>query len=292
MLENAQAGQNYMVDVTMENAQAILIDESNVRPVLIDFWADWCEPCKSLAPILETVAKEYQGRFLLAKVNADELGPIAGQLGVRSLPTLILMRDGQPADGLVGAQSAQAIRAMLDKYIAPAWKEDWTRAKQLMGEAPLNLPDALALFKAAWDASGDPQVAADYADALAESRQLDAAEAILQAVKLEDRAAAWHAAQAKISLKREAGKSPAIVALERSLEADPENIALSQQLAIALAEEQHPDEALALLFGLLQKDINAGDGAIKKCFTDIIASLGKGHSVGVQYQRRLYTLLY
>ncbi|AFU97918.1 thioredoxin [Simiduia agarivorans SA1 = DSM 21679] len=275
----------------MENAQSVLIDASSERPVLIDFWADWCEPCKSLAPILDSIAKEYQGRFLLAKVNADELGPIAGQLGVRSLPTLILMKQGQPVDGLVGVQSAQSIRAMLDKYVTPAWKDDWLSAKQLMADDS-KWVEALALFKAAWDASGDPLVAADYADALAESRQLDAAESLLAQVKLEDRGGAWQSAQAKIALKREAGKSPAIVALEQALEADPENLALTQQLAVALAEDQHPDEALALLFGLLQKNINAGDGAVKKCFTDIIASLGKGHAIGVQYQRRLYTLLY
>lgn len=285
--------QQNVVDVTMENAQSILIEASHERPVLIDFWADWCEPCKSLAPLLETIAQEYQGRFLLAKVNADELGPIAGQLGVRSLPTLILMQAGQPVDGLVGAQSAQTIKAMLDKYIVPAWKEDWQSAKQLLADAGVeNLPQVLTLLKAAWEASNDPQVAADYADALAESRQLDAAELLLQQVRLEDRGGAWQSAHAKIALKRDAGKSPAIVALERALEADPENVTLSQQLAVALAEDQHPEEALALLFGLLQKNIHAGEGSVKKCFTEIIASLGKGHAVGVQYQRRLYTLLY
>lgn len=282
-----------IIDVTMENAQSVLIETSHTRPVLIDFWADWCEPCKTLAPVLEALAQEYAGKFLLAKVNADELGPIAGQLGVRSLPTLILMQAGQPVDGLVGAQSAQAIRAMLDKYVQPAWKDDWLAAKSLMTSGDVDEQvKALALYRGAFEQVQDPQLAADYADALIDGGQLDAAEALLNQVRTEDRQSAWHSAQAKLTIKREAGKSPTIVALEASLAAEPDNLELTQKLAMALAEDQHPEEALALLYRVLQKNVHAGEGAIKKCYTDILASLGKGHAVGVQYQRRLYTLLY
>ncbi len=106
-----------IVDINLENAKQLLVDESFTRPVLIDFWADWCAPCKSLMPILEKLANEYAGAFLLAKVNADEMGMISSQFGVRSLPTVILMKDGQPIDGFAGALPEKEVRELLEKYL-------------------------------------------------------------------------------------------------------------------------------------------------------------------------------
>ena len=94
---------DYIVNIDESNAAALLIEESHNRPVVVDFWADWCEPCKVLMPILEKIANEYQGAFLLAKVNADEQQGIAQQLGVRSLPTVMVIQNGQPVDGFTGA---------------------------------------------------------------------------------------------------------------------------------------------------------------------------------------------
>ena len=107
----------HIVDIDESNAQQLLIEESMNRPVVVDFWADWCEPCKQLMPILEKLATEYQGTFLLAKVNADEQQMLAQQLGVRSLPTVMVIKDGQPIDGFSGAQPESAVREMLDKHL-------------------------------------------------------------------------------------------------------------------------------------------------------------------------------
>ena len=82
---------DYIVNIDETNASALLIEESHKRPVVVDFWADWCEPCKVLMPLLEKIATEYQGAFLLAKVNADEQQDIAQQLGVRNLPTVMVI---------------------------------------------------------------------------------------------------------------------------------------------------------------------------------------------------------
>ena len=94
---------DYIANIDETNAMQLLIEESNNRPVLVDFWADWCAPCKALMPILESLAHEYAGAFLLAKVNADEQQNIAQQFGVRSLPTVMIIQNGQPVDGFAGA---------------------------------------------------------------------------------------------------------------------------------------------------------------------------------------------
>ena len=104
-----------VVDIDQNNAQQYLIDESFNRPVVVDFWADWCAPCKQLMPLLEKLADEYAGAFLLAKINADEQQGISQQLGVRSLPTVMVFKDGQPVDGFAGAQPETAVREMLQK---------------------------------------------------------------------------------------------------------------------------------------------------------------------------------
>ena len=86
---------SHIVEIDESNAQQLLIEESMTRPVVVDFWADWCGPCKQLMPVLEKLADEYQGAFLLAKVNADEQQMLAQQLGVRSLPTVMVIKEGQ-----------------------------------------------------------------------------------------------------------------------------------------------------------------------------------------------------
>ena len=112
---------DFIVNIDETNAAQLLIEESHKRPVVVDFWADWCEPCKVLMPLLEKIANEYQGAFLLAKVNADEQQMISQQFGVRSLPTVMVIQDGQPVDGFAGAQPENAVREMLEKYLPRPW---------------------------------------------------------------------------------------------------------------------------------------------------------------------------
>ncbi len=110
-----------MIDITLENLQTELIEASMRQPVLLDIWAPWCGPCKSLGPVLEKLETAYGGRFLLAKLNSDEQPEIAGQLsqafGVRSIPFCVMFSQGQPVDGFVGAVPEADIRAFLDKHV-------------------------------------------------------------------------------------------------------------------------------------------------------------------------------
>jgi putative thioredoxin len=106
-----------MIDVTIENFEQEVIAASLSQPVLVDFWAPWCGPCKALGPVLEKLETAYGGGFKLVKINSDEEQQLAGAFGVRSIPTVILMKNGQPVDGFAGALPEGKVREFLDKHV-------------------------------------------------------------------------------------------------------------------------------------------------------------------------------
>jgi putative thioredoxin len=143
-----------MIDVTMANFETDVIAASQTTPVLVDFWADWCGPCKSLGPLLEKLETAYEGRFTLAKINADTEQQLAGAFGIKSLPTCILLMGGRPVDGFMGALPEGKVREFLDKHL-PSEGEltaqaDAQEAEHLMAEgdtdaALAKLQEALSL---------------------------------------------------------------------------------------------------------------------------------------------------
>jgi putative thioredoxin len=112
-----------MIDATIENFDAEVVQASMTAPVLVDFWAPWCGPCKSLGPILEKLEIDYAGRFKLVKINSDDEQQLSAAFGIRSIPTCVLMVGGQPADGFTGALPEGKIREFLDKHVPPAVQE-------------------------------------------------------------------------------------------------------------------------------------------------------------------------
>ena len=280
-----------IVEVTQANAQQVLIDESQKRPVVVDFWADWCEPCKTLMPILEKLAAEYDGQFLLAKLNADDLQPIASQFGVRSLPTVIIIDKGQPVDGFTGAQTEVQVREFLQKHLPAAWESLIQQANQLMQDQDFN--GALTLLLQAYQESGQKaSVAVGLAQVYIFMNRCDDAEALLDTVKMVDQDAAYEQARAQLELKREAASSPELVALEADFAADPNNTTTAYLLAIQYSQHQKIRESLEILLSILRKDLAAEEGNVKKTYMEIITSLGKGDPLAVEYQRKVYTLLY
>jgi len=280
-----------VVDIDQNNAQQYLIDESFNRPVVVDFWADWCAPCKQLMPLLEKLADEYAGAFLLAKINADEQQGISQQLGVRSLPTVMVFKDGQPVDGFAGAQPETAVREMLQKHLPSPWDAKIAEATELLDQGDTS--GALALLRAAWEESNKLlEITLAYAGALVEANRLDEAEEVLNEVRLVDREAVHEQLMAQIELKREAGKSPEIEALESELASDESNHAVRVKLAVQLTTGAHYRDALEHLLVVLRADRDWNNGEAKRLYLDTIASIGKGDPLAAEYQRKLFSILY
>ncbi len=280
-----------IIEVNEQNFQTAVLEESSKRLVVIDFWADWCAPCKALMPVLEKLANEYAGQFLLAKVNADEQQNISGQFGIRSLPTVIFMKEGQPVDAFQGAQSEKEIREFLDKHLPKPWDAQLAQAQQMLADKDYQA--ALETLRPAYkDSEQRYDIAMSLAFTLIEMNRCDEAQTVMEAIALVDREPHYDRLLATLQLKQEAGKSPEIQALEEQLNKEPENLELAYQLALQFNQNNQFKEALDLLLMVVKKDKEFQEGAAKKAFLDVLASMGKGEPLAVEYQRKFFNILY
>lgn len=280
-----------IIDITLDNAQQFLIDESFNRPVVIDFWADWCGPCKNLMPVLEKLATEYAGAFLLAKVNADDQQMVSSQFGVRSLPTVMIMQNGQPVDGFTGALPEVQVREVLAKYLPKPWEAPLAQAQALMAEG--NFTDALPLLRQAYEASQQlASIALLMAQSHLELNRIDNAEALLATINMADQDAHYEQLIAKIALQKQAAKTPELAALEAAYAKSPQDLTVRYQLALQYHQETQYRPALEHLLEIIRTERNFAEGEARKTFTAIITALGKGDPLAIEFQRKLFTLLY
>ena len=242
-------------------------------------------------PVLEKLANEYAGQFLLAKVNADEQQNISGQFGIRSLPTVIFMKEGQPIDAFQGAQSEKEIREVLDKHLPKPWDEQLEKAQTMLAEKDYQA--ALETLRPAYkDSEQRYDIALSLAFTLIEMNRCDEAQTVMDAIAFVDREAHYDRLLASLELKREAGKSPEIQALEEQLNKDPENLQLAYQLALQFSQNNQFKEALDLLLMVLKDDKEFQEGAAKKAYLDLLAAMGKGEPLAIEYQRKFFNMLY
>lgn len=267
------------------------LEQSATTPVLFYFWSERSQHCLELTPVLESLAAQYNGQFILAKVDCDAEQMVASQFGLRAIPTVYLFQNGQPVDGFQGPQPEEAIRALLDKVLPREEELKAQQAMELMQEG--NYADALPLLKDAWSMSNqDSQIGLLLAETQIALNRSEDAEAVLKTVPLQDQDTRYQGLLAKIELLKQAADTPEIQQLQQQVAQNPEDAALASQLALQLHQVGRNEEALELLFSHLQKDLGAADGQARKMLQEILAALGTGDALASKYRRKLYSLLY
>lgn len=280
----------FIVDINEQNFREIL-ERSAQTPILIHFWANAYPESTEILPALRQLAQQYQGAFTLALLDCQAQGPIAAQFGVQVLPTIALFINGQAVDGLGGAQSIEAIQAMLGKHL-PSTEE--LALQQAIEQMQNGLyPQALNTLRALpveLQQRGDVKLA--MADCLLEANQAEAAEQLLSSIPLEYQDNYFKGLQAKLELQKQAANSPEIQKLELDYQNDPTNHTLACELAVQYQHVGREEEALEILWKLLKTNLNLGDGEVKKTFMDILSALGQGNAIASRYRRQLYSILY
>lgn len=278
-----------IVDINLENFQQIILQESQQKFILIDFWANNCEPCDELSPILSRISAEYPNEMILARVNCDEQPQIASQFGIRSLPTVMLVKDGQPVDGFAGPQPEPQIREMLEKHLPKAEDGLFDQAAQLVNQG--DYQQAFPLIKQAYELNEQrADIKLVYADCSVETGNVELAKQLTATITMVDQDSYFQAIQGKIELAEQAAESPEITALQQALANDPDNMQLKVDLAIQLHQAHQNEEALSLLFSVLKQDLNFADA--RKVTLDMINALVDGDPLKSQYRRKIYSLLY
>lgn len=280
----------FIVDINEQNFREIL-ERSAQTPILIHFWANAYPESTEILPALRQLAQQYQGAFTLALLDCQAQGPIAAQFGVQVLPTIALFINGQAVDGLGGAQSIEAIQAMLDKHLPSAEELALQQAIEQMQNGLY--PQALNTLRALpveLHQRGDVKLA--MADCLLEANQAEAAEQLLSSIPLEYQDNYFKGLQAKLELQKQAANSPEIQKLELDYQNDPTNHTLACELAVQYQHVGREEEALEILWKLLKTNLNLGDGEVKKTFMDILSALGQGNAIASRYRRQLYSILY
>jgi len=279
-----------IIDVNESNLHQTL-EQSMQIPVLFYFWSDRSQHCQQLTPLLERLAQEYAGQFILAKLDCDKEQMVASQFGLRSIPTVYLFQNGQPVDGFQGPQPEEAVRALLEKVLP---REDELKAQQALALMEEGKPlEALPLLKEAWQLSRQAsEIGFLLAEVLIGLNRSDEAEEVLAKVPLQDQDTRYQSLMAQIDLLKQAADTPEIQQLQAQLESDPANAELAAKLSLQLHQVGRNEEALELLLGFLKRDMNAADGQVRKMLQEILAALGTGDALAARYRRQLYSLLY
>lgn len=256
----------YKIVATEQNFAQAVIEASERQPVLVDFWAAWCGPCQSLMPLLDRIADDYGGRFVLAKVNTDEEQRVAGHFGIRSIPTVMLIHHGEVVEQFVGVQPESTIRALLDKHLG----------------TPIAAPEPDATT-GLLEAAATHLERRDLAAATAAIQQVEAAVPDHPALKL---------LRAQLGFVEAANAHPDVPALRARLEANPTDSEARHALAAHHALAGDFATALSEWLELLRRDRKFGDDLARRSLLAAFDALGEGHELVVAARRRMASLLH
>jgi len=282
----------HVFDATTVGFEADVLQKSLTVPVLVDFWATWCGPCKTLGPILEKLAADYHGAFVLAKIDVDKEQQLAAAFQIKSIPTVMLAKDGQIVDGFPGALPEGQLREFLNHHgIVPA--EPAIDDAPDVAEAPLDPHEQVVRLRAAVAAEPDKdELKLDLALALLKTGATQEAEKLLDALPaklaVDDRVARARSVLALVAVGRDA---PPRQVLEAAIAAHPDDLRARHLLGLRLLLEDEPQAALDQFIEMLRRDRNYDDGLPRRALIDAFATIDDADLVGV-YRRKMSSLLF
>jgi len=280
-------------DATQANFENDVLNASFDQPVLVDFWATWCEPCKTLGPLIEKVVAEYDGAVRLAKVDCDKEQQLAAMFGVRSIPTVVLMRDGQPVDGFSGALPEATLREFMSRHVGPPVEEP-AEAPEVEAAAVTETPEH-AIARIQQEIAADPDKAElklDLAVAQMRAGNVRAAEAELDALPAnlaaDDRA---RRLRGQLTFAGVAERAPSASDLRARIERDPNDHAARDLLGVRLLMEGDVAGGLDQFLAVLKADRAWNEGQAKKRLVDAFNVIDDAELVGA-YRRKMSSLLF
>ncbi|MCU7940136.1 MAG: co-chaperone YbbN [gamma proteobacterium symbiont of Bathyaustriella thionipta] len=269
-----------------------VIELSKQQPILVDFWADWCQPCKVLIPLLSKLSEDYKGAFILAKVNADEQQELVAAAGVRNLPTVKLYKDGIVVDEFMGAKTESELRQFLDAHIE---NETSSKIKEALNFSDNgNYDQATEILKALNQVDpSNNEVYVAIAKVYLQSGDIENCEAVLKAlpanIQLSDEV---KKIQDELAFVKVTSNAPDVSEALIQLENDPDNHEIRVQLANQYIVSHQYEQALDALLYVLKQDINFQDGEAKAAMLKVFEILGPQEALTRSYRTKLATLLY
>ncbi len=280
-----------MITVTIDNFQHVVVEESKNKLVLVSFWAQQVPESVELRDKLAAKLSGLSDHITLATVDCQNEGQIAEQFGIKGLPTAILLKDAQPLDGISGPQNDESIAEFLDKHLPKP--EDI-----LLAQARVALEDNLlveaqnAIRQAHQIDNNRADIKLVLINVCLLTGKTSEAKTLLSTIMMVDQDSEYHALIAKVELAEQAENSPEIKALEAQLKNTPDDINLSQQLAAQYSQINRQEEALTILFRLVQAGDESTKDKSKELFLDVLKALPDGDPLATKFRRKLYTLMY
>ncbi len=281
-----------MIELNESNFETEVIKKSHQVPVLVDFWADWCAPCKMLVPVLAKLADDYRDQLQIAKVNTDLERGLAQRYGIRSLPTLHLYRNGEVVEEVLGAQPESTLRALIEAYLVRA--SDSTLQEALNHAAAGDRAQALQLLEQALqDDPENPRLPLELARLYIEDQQFENATSLLNTLPQEVRESDLaKGLQLMVELASTAAAGADADKLAKRLGDNPADSQARFQLASRQVVDGDYAAALDNFMELLQRDRAFGDGAAQRGLLTVFSLLGENDARVSAYRRKMFTLLH